>query len=168
MKKKFLCTVSLVMLMVSLAFTGCSNSAPREHDAETEAKLIGKWEWSATQMEDGELGAFHTTEEYCEDMTYSFVTKCKSDGIWLFTVTGSGTWSASKDFITVEYDKKSIEFKVNTSFFDQSDRKELEENFVEELRKEDYIDNTPINSEITDSFESEDEEFGAITYYRIK
>lgn len=167
--KKFLYAVSFAAMMTSLVLTGCSKKIDR--DAETEAKIVGEWESTQSEWDDDVKIIYNSNDTFSEDMTFS--SRCRvtlSDGydsMWLATITCSGTWSASKDAILVEYDKNSFEYDFNNSMLDSNDKEEVKEEFLKAIEAEGYKVTSTIKGEITDTFETVDDG-ETITYHRVR
>lgn len=153
----------LCAMMVMLVTTGCVMS-----DKETEAKLNGMWRTTETEYEDGVLTTISTTETFnAEDHTFTAEITCSSEGFRFVTVSYEGSWKASTDEIEYEIDEKSLSFKFNKSLTSKSERAEFKQSMLDELKDTGYKEGMRIISDITDTFEAEDDEGTKFTYYRI-
>lgn len=154
-------------MIIILFFIGLMSTSCESRDPETEQKLEGTWKADIVEMEDGVMIMVTMIEkyslsnhEYSAEISYFMHTNYA-------TVTYSGKWEASKSSIMIDIDKESIKFYFNTNITDRSERKEFKEEMLAELKKNGYCEIVPINSSITDRFETEDEDGEKLTYYRI-
>lgn len=127
---------STIIAILTLFLISCKSGG----DAETESKIDGCWESSYNQSdyEDG----IEVTFKINEKITYDAEThKVISEGEWYMTAPfemyigqmhGEGSWSATKDKITIEYDSNSLNFDLDEDLFEQSDIEEMKKEFIQD------------------------------------
>lgn len=170
MKLTFKTFLAIFATVISIISTSCSSS--NNSDPETEKAIAGTWSTSFSDSEDGvvmkgtetstyslEDHKFNTTIKYY--ITYPITAS-------FCTITYSGTWEASKEELTAYIDKSSVEFSFNKRMTDKSDREGFKSDILHEMEELDYYEILPFISDITDTFESIDEDGETITYHRIK
>lgn len=156
----------MLIVTMTVALTGCESSDP-----ETEQKLEGTWTYSSTEEEDGVKMTITAVERYSLS-DHRFEATIMFDlgfpiNEWMAKIKYSGEWSASKDAIMNKVDKGSITFDFNKSLLDSSDRRELKNNILDELKKNDYVEGVRILSPIGDTFDVVDDDGEKVTYIRL-
>lgn len=145
--------------------TSCVNGDP-----ETEAALEGVWKTSLSMTESG-ISMVATSLETYTLSDHQFHTEVTMRAGYpinarLCTVTYSGTWVATKEILYQDIDKNSITFSFNNALLDSEDKEEFKNDFLEDLKKDNYSEGMRFKSPITDTFEAEDDEGTHFTYTR--
>lgn len=169
MKTRLLLLITALMVFAA-ALTGCTDTV--KSDPATEEKLVGSWECSETEYEDGIAVTTTSRETYSLDdhrfeakLTLRFGYPINAR---IATVTYSGKWRASKEVLVCDIDKNSIKFSGNMNILDRSDLKELRQEMESELKKNDYREAIEFISLInSDSFTAKDDDGEIYKYRRI-
>ena len=155
--------------LLALLTANCGGSVAS--DPETEAKLNGTWQCEFSEYEDGiELKTKGIETYSLPDHSYRAeynITMTSPLYMEVATVSWTGTWKASKNQLEGKIDKESISFSFN-DLFDSSDRREFEEDFLSDMKKDNYTEGMRFTSDITDKFTAKDDgDDIIITYYRL-
>ncbi|MDE6380351.1 MAG: T9SS type A sorting domain-containing protein [Muribaculaceae bacterium] len=156
----------MILVAVLICIPGCGMSDP-----ETEKKLEGTWTYSTTEVEDCIEMTMTAIEKYSLS-DHRFETTLTLEvghpvNETMATIKYRGEWYATKESIVNEVDKGSVTFKFNKDLLDSSDRREIKDEILDELKKNDYVEGVRIVSPIGDTFEAVDDDGEEYTYTRL-
>lgn len=168
MKKTILWLLTAIVVSVGLA--SCTLTV--KSDSATEKKLVGTWECSQTEYEDGVAVTTTSRETYFLE-NHRFDAKLVLRlgypvNARLATITYSGEWRASKEMLVCHIDKNSIKISGNMNLLDRSDLAELRSEMESEWKKIDYREAIEFVSLInSDNFTAKDDDGEVYKYRRI-
>ncbi len=167
MNKCILLINTLLVLLLSIVFTGCERSDP-----ETEKIIEGSWECRYFEKEDGDEIEIVRAEEYMlNDHTFSSINTVYGiddyERVYIFTLRYRGTWMASKSQLINTIDPESIEISGNASIFNRGEITKLKNDLLKDLKKSRYKEAVEIKNVTSDSFLVEDDEGEIIKYERV-
>lgn len=168
MKTNILWFLTAMVMAVTLA--GCTLTV--KSDPATEKKLVGTWECTQTEYEDGVAVTTTSRETYSlEDHRFETRLVLRLGypvNARLATITYSGQWRASKEMLVCHIDKNSIEISGNMKLLDFGDLAELRSEMEAEWEKNDYREAIEFISLINSgSFTAKDDDGEVYEYRRV-
>lgn len=160
-----------IMMVMAVLFAAVTMVACDSADSATEKKLEGTWQFTYSEIEDGIPTEVYAVEEYSLP-DHKFTTRLDMRLGYpinesLCIITYEGTWYATKKKIVNKIDKNSIEFSFNY-MLDSSDRKDMEQEFIQGLKELGFEEGIYIRGSINDdSFTGYDDEDTEYNYRRI-